>query len=184
MKQALLLIDIQNDYFPGGKYVLSGAVEAAENAARALACFRKAGLPVLHIQHVSLSPDATFFLPDTPGAEIHAGVKPLPSERVFLKHAPNSFYRTGLAGELADRDITELTVCGMMTHMCVDTTVRAARDHSLKVTLLSDACATRDLVFQGRTVPADMVQAAFLAALDGSFARVVPTAEFLNGFSR
>lgn len=184
MKQALMLIDIQNDYFPGGKHPLTSAREAAESAARVLSRFRQVGLPVLHVQHVSLSPDASFFLPDTPGAELYADVKPLPAERVFVKHAPNAFYGTGLTEELADRDITQLTVCGMMSHMCVDTTVRAARDHGLKVTLLYDACATRDLTFAGKTVPAELVQAAFMAALDGSFARAVSTQEFLDGFPR
>lgn len=181
MGQGLLLIDIQNDYFSGGRNELHGMEAAAQQARRALEHFRAQGLPVFHVQHISLYPSATFFLPDTDGAAIHELVAPLPGEPVVVKHAPNSFFETGLK-ELLDRhEVGRLVVCGSMSHMCVDTTVRAARDFALPVTLLHDACATRDLGWSGQTVPAQQVQAAYMAALNGSFATVLSADDYLAG---
>ena len=180
MERALVLIDIQNDYFPGGRNELAAPEQAAECAARVLASFRQNGWPVCHIQHVSTRSTATFFLPGTPGAEIYGAVAPQGGEAVFVKHAPNAFFKTGLLQALCERRIKDIVVCGMMSHMCVDTSVRAARDHGLQVTLLHDACATKDLVWKGKTIPARDVHAAYMAALDGSFARVLSTEEFLQ----
>lgn len=170
---ALVLVDIQNDYFPGGAMELAGPEAAAAAAGRVLAAFRRHGLPVTHVRHEAARPGATFFLPGTPGAEIHPGVAPLPGETVLAKHFPNSFRETGLEALLREAGVERLTVCGMMTHMCVDATVRAACDLGLAVTLVPDACATRDLAFAGRTVAAPDVQAAFLAALAGAGATLV-----------
>src|SRR5687767_10231103 len=121
---ALLIIDIQNDYFPGGTMELEGADEAAAKAAAALARFRGQGLPVVHVRHLSVRPGATFFLPGTPGAEIHQSVRPQPGETVVEKNFPNSFRNTSLKTLLDESSIKNLVVAGMMTHMCVDATVR------------------------------------------------------------
>ena len=173
---ALLLIDIQNDYFPGGAMALAEPEAAGQNAAALLAKFRAAGRPVFHIRHEAARPGATFFLTGTPGADIHPCVAPLPGETVILKHWPNSFRDTGLGAALAACGAKRLAVAGMMTHMCVDATVRAAFDLGYAVTVADDACAARALTFAGRTVaPAD-VQAAFLAALGAVYAEVVPAA--------
>lgn len=177
---ALLLIDIQNDYFPGGKSVLHQSGEAAAKAAQALAAYRKKGLPVLHIRHESLQPEAKFFLPGTPGADIHSLVEPAEGEQVLLKHVPNAFSGTSLHEELQAAGIRKLAICGMMTHMCIDTSVRAARDLGYAVTLLEDACATRDLEWQGERIPAVTVHKTMLAALNGTFARVMRVAQFLE----
>lgn len=184
MERALVLIDIQNDYFPGGRNELFAPEQAALCAARVLQRFRQNGWSVCHIQHVSTSSTSTFFLPGTPGVEIYGAVAPQSGETVFVKHAPNAFFETGFLQALQGRGIRELVICGMMSHMCVDTSVRAARDYGLPVTLLHDACATKDLVWQGNTIPAQDVHAAYMAALDGSFARVVSTEEFLQELAR
>ena len=170
--KALLLVDIQNDYFPGGKMELCGPLKAAANARKALEAFRAQKLPVIHIRHISTRPGSTFFLPDTTGSEIHSSVEPLKTERVLIKQFPNSFRETGLDALLKEQGIKELTVCGMMTHMCIDTTVRAAFDLGYKVTLLADATATRDLKLGDSTVPAGQVQSSFLAALAPLFCRL------------
>jgi len=172
MTSTLLLVDIQNDYFPGGAMALVGSLEAGRQAGRLLAAFRAQGLPVVHIQHLALRPGATFFLPGTPGVAFHPDVAPLPGEPVFQKHFPNSFRETPLLECLHGLGTTELVVAGMMTHMCIDTTVRAAFDLGFTCHLAGDACATRDLVRDGASVPAPQVQAAFLAALHGTFAQV------------
>jgi nicotinamidase-related amidase len=177
MSEALILIDIQKDYFPGGHMELVGAEEAARKAAFALGRFRAAKLPVIHIRHESARPEATFFLPGTQGAQIHPLVAPLPGEIVITKHDHNSFRHTGLMAVLQRYCATRLTMCGMMTHMCVDTGVRAAFDLGFDCRLVADACATRDLEYGGRVVPAADVQAAYLAALGEVFAKVVVATE-------
>src|SRR5205814_10469196 len=95
-ERALLIIDIQNDYFPSGKMELEGADAAAANASKALARFRNDGAPIFHVRHLSTRPGATFFLPGTSGAEIHASVRPQGGERVIEKNFPNSFRATEL----------------------------------------------------------------------------------------
>ena len=175
--QALVIIDIQNDYFPGGKMELEGADAAAANAARALGEFRRKGAPIVHVRHLSVRPGATFFIPGTAGAEIHERVRPTGEERVIEKNFPNSFRATDLDKVLKAAGVKELVVAGMMTHMCVDASVRQAADLGYKVTLLGDACATRAQSFGGESVPARQVHAAFLAALNGFYAKVIPTHE-------
>lgn len=181
MNTALLLIDLQNDYFEGGAMALVGAAPAVANAARLLARFRERALPVFHVRHVAARPGATFFLPGTAGAEIHDAVRPRDGESLTVKHWPNSFRDTGLLAALRAADVSNLVVAGMMTHMCVDTTVRAAADLGFACTLAGDACATRDLVFDGERVDAHQVQLAFLAALHGAFAAVQDTQRICAG---
>jgi len=180
MHPSLLLIDIQNDYFPGGRMELVGAETAARNAALLVERFRKDRREVLHIQHVARSPQATFFLPGTEGAEIHPLVAPNPGEPIFVKAFPNSFRETGLLEHLRKAGTESLVVAGMMSQRCVDTTVRAAFDLGFSIRLAHDACATRDLEFLGKVVPAAQVHASFMAALGVGFARVVSTQEVLG----
>lgn len=180
MKTALVLIDIQNDYFPGGRMELVESLEASHRAQEVLAAFRNNGDDIVHIQHLSTRPNATFFLPNTPGAEIHAQVSPLPGETVLVKHFPNSFRGTGLHETLAARQIERIVFVGMMTHMCIDTTVRAAFDLGYKCVLLGDGCATKDLTYQSRTIPANDVNFAYFSAINGMFADVKTSREFLS----
>ena len=177
MSKALVLIDLQNDYFPGGRMELVGADAAAGHAASLLAAFRQRSLPVVHVQHLAQRAGATFFLPGTPGAGIRAAVQPATGERVVVKHFPNAFRETELLASLHELGATQLVFAGMMTHMCVDTTVRAAADLGFKCSLAHDACATRSLRFGTSQVSAADVQVAYLAALDGAFASVRPAAE-------
>jgi nicotinamidase-related amidase len=179
MHTALLIIDIQNDYFPGGSMELVGALKAANHAGRALAAFRERALPVIHIQHVAIHPGATFFLPNTRGMEIHPCVAPKAGEVIIQKHYPNAFQATPLLEHLRKYQITRLTIVGMMTHMCIDTSVRAAADLGFECLLAHDACATKAQSFGGVTAPAESVQAAFLAAIDGTFAKVLSVDEIL-----
>jgi nicotinamidase-related amidase len=172
MSQALLIIDIQNDYFPGGAMELVGSPAAGAQAGKLLRAFRQKSLPVIHIQHVSTRPGATFFLPNTPGVQIHESVAPEAGETVFQKHFPNSFRETPLLEHLRKQQITQLVIAGMMTQMCVDSSTRAAADLGFQCVLAHDACATKAMTFGGQTVPAESVQAAFLASLNGLFAKV------------
>ncbi|MFZ3322646.1 MAG: cysteine hydrolase family protein [Usitatibacter sp.] len=171
---ALLIIDIQDDYFPGGAMELAGADEAGAQAGKLLHAFREKSLPVIHIQHVSIRAGATFFLPGTKGMQIHGSVRPIDGETIFQKNFPNAFRQTPLLEHLRGAGITNLVIAGMMTHMCVDTSTRAAADQGFACSLAQDACATRSLTFNGVQVPAESVQAAYLAALNGAFAKVAP----------
>ena len=180
MNTALVLIDIQNDYFPGGKMELEGSIAASEHAQRLLNFFRDKNLPLVHIQHIATRPTATFFLPNTYGVKHHPNVQPRASETVFQKHFPNSFRETPLLDLLRAQKIERVVIAGMMTHMCVDATVRAATDFGFQCLTASDACATRALTHAGSTVPAAQVHNAFLAALNGSYGKVMNTEEIIS----
>ena len=177
MTTALLIVDIQNDYFPGGAMENVGATEAASHAALLLEAYRRKSLPVIHIQHIATRPGATFFRPDTAGAEIHESVVPKTGEPLFQKHFPSAFRETALLEHLRKEKVSRLAIAGMMTHMCIDTTTRAAADLGFSCSLAHDACATRALTFKGVHVPAESVQAAYLAALNGLFAKVASASE-------
>lgn len=176
---ALLLIDIQNEYFAGGKRELEGPIEASLKAKELLLFFRERHWPVIHIQHVS-RPGGKAFLPDTEGVNIHENVTPLPDETVIVKHYPNSFRETPLLEHLQQQQIQRLVICGMMTHMCVHAATRAAADYGFDCLVAHDACATCALSFQDTTVPAHLVHAAFLAASSGLYARVMSVAEVIR----
>ena len=180
MTEALILIDLQNDYFPGGNMELMNTEQAAGNAARLLENFRKAGKPVIHIQHLSVRPGSTFFVPGTPGADIHPLVAPRKDEPVIQKNYPNSFRETALLELLRKDDVSELLICGAMSHMCIDATTRAAFDLGFNCRVAADACTTRDLTFAGRTVSAADVHAAFMAALAIPYAHIATTEELLS----
>ena len=178
-KQALIVVDIQNDYFPQGKWPLVGADAAADKAARLIQAFREAGDLVVHIRHEFTSEEAPFFTPNSDGAKLHPKVLNRDDEPVVLKHFVNSFRETELKSILDEQGIKELVVVGSMSHMCVDGITRAAADFGYSVTVIHDACATRDLEFNGVTVPAAQVHAAFMAALAFAYASVVSADEFL-----
>ncbi len=178
MKTALLLIDFQNDYFPGGKMELVDPAAAARNARELLQCFREHDEFHVHIQHVSTRPGATFMLPGDRGSDINDAVAHFEGEPLVVKHHPNAFRETGLLELLRGQGIQRVIITGMMTHMCVDATARAAGDLGFQVIVAEDACATRDLVFGETTVPAEHVHKAFLAALK-SYGEVVPSEQVI-----
>jgi nicotinamidase-related amidase len=177
MKSGLVLVDIQNDYFPGGSMELVSMLPAADTAAGVLGEFRDRNEPVYHIQHVSVRPDATFFIPGTEGMETHASVAPMDGEPVIQKNFPNGFRDTALLETLRGDAVEHVVICGAMSHMCIDATTRAAFDHGFSCTVVSNACATRDLHFEGRTIAARDVHAAFMAALSVPYATVVTAGE-------
>ena len=179
-RQALIVVDIQNDYFPQGKWPLAGVEAAADKAARLIAAFREAGDPVIHIRHEFTSADAPFFTPGSDGARLHPKVLNRADEPVVLKHFVNAFRETDLQKILDEQGIKELVVVGSMSHMCIDGVVRAAADLGYTVTAIHDACATRDLEFNGLTVPAALVHAAFMSSLAFAYANVVSAEEFLS----
>jgi nicotinamidase-related amidase len=177
MNNCLILVDLQNDYFPGGAMELVGIKSAAENAQILLNEFRKTKAPVIHIRHISAHPGATFFLPETDGVNINQMVTPERNETVVVKNYPNGFRNTSLGEILKNGNINNLVICGAMSHMCIDATTRAAFDSGFNCVVAEDACATKDLDFKGRTIKASEVHGAFMAALSSIYARVISTIE-------
>ncbi len=177
MKRALIIIDIQRDYFPGGKMEVFGSVEAAGAAAGLLGHFREKKLPVVHVQHISIRPGAGFLLPDTEGVNFHEKVLPLSGEKIVQKYSPNSFLGTDLQAHLEAQGIKELVVCGMMSQMCIDATVRAAFDLGYRCIVAHDACAARGMAFNGVEITAPQVHGAYMAALGMVYAKVVSARE-------
>lgn len=179
MTTALLLTEIQNDYFPGGRMPLERSTDASLNAQEVLKFYRSKHLPVIHLPHISTRPDAVHFLPCTKGIEVHQNVQPLKNEMVIKKHYPNSFKDTALLNHLIKQQINHLVIVGMMTQMSIDATVRAAYDLGFTSTVLHDACAAKSLEFNGVTIPAQSVHSAFLAALQPTYASVLSVRDFL-----
>jgi nicotinamidase-related amidase len=180
MADALVVIDIQNEYFPGGAIPLPDADRAARRAAAAIEAARGAGIPVIHIRHEEPSSDV-YFVPGSRGVETHASVAPAEGEAVIVKNYPNSFRETDLSQRLQDSGASRVAFCGMMTSMCVDSTVRAAADLGLEPVLIDDACAAPGLEHHDRQVPADAVHAAFCAALGDDIATLLDTSNFSAG---
>lgn len=174
---ALLVIDIQMFYFDADKIPLVGNLAAAQQARRVLQRFRELKLPLFHIRHMP-KPDPK--KPAGSGYDFHPEVAPLPGETVVIKHYANSFRETELLDLLRKKNIRKLVITGMQTHMCVEAAVRAAADYGFTVTLVHDACATRNLKFGDSEVPAAQVHTAVLAALSNGYARVISTEQVLG----
>jgi len=132
-KRALILVDIQNDYFPGGAWELSGMNAAADHAAELLSLARQSGETVIFIKHEFPTSDAPFFKPGSQGAQIHDKVKNQSNEIVVVKQQINAFHSTNLKQLLEQNQIEEVVICGAMSHMCVDAIARAAHDYGFKV---------------------------------------------------
>lgn len=178
MRTALLIIDIQKDYFPGGAHPLVRSLEAAKNAYMLLQCFREHGGHHVHIQHISKKPDAALFISGDRGTDIHDSVAHFEGEPIVYKHEPNAFLNTNLFELLKNWEIERVVICGMMTHLSVDATARAAADLGLQIIIAEDACATRDLQYGDTTIPAEHVHKASLATLK-SYGRVMKSEEIL-----
>lgn len=179
-KKALLVIDIQNDYFENGAWELVGATEASIQARKMIDHFRDNNLPIAHIQHFAVDGNIPFFHPGTIGAEIHENVKPLVGEKVVQKNYPNSFRDTDLLEYLKENNVDEVVITGMMSHMCVDATTRAAKDFGFECTVIADACASKDQELGGKVIKAQDVHTAFIAALTFFYATVTTAEDYLN----
>jgi nicotinamidase-related amidase len=176
---ALIIVDLQNDYFQGGKWELEGTEAAANNAALLINKFRKKSWPIVHVRHEFPSSDAPFFAPNSEGVKVHPSVKELDGEPVIVKHQINSFRDTNLKETLESLEVERVLICGAMSHMCIDAVTRAANDFGYSCAVAHDACATLALEFNGVTVPASQVHAAFMSALSFAYANVSSTETLL-----
>ena len=178
-RRALIVIDVQNDYFPGGKWELHGIETSAANAARVLADARAKQDVVVHVHHEFDGDDAPFFAPGSTGAEIHPSMQPQEGEATVLKHEVNAFLGTNLKEILDAQGVTDVTIVGDMSHMCIDAAARAASDHGYAVTVVEDACSSRDLDFNGEVIPAPDVHKAYMSALGFAYSEIKTTDAYL-----
>ncbi len=179
MKNALILVDIQNDYFEGGKWPVAKMAQVGANAAQLLASARDKNEMIVHVHH-EMPEGGPFFVTGTEGSKINSVVQPKDGELTVLKHRPNSFHDTGLEALLREIKIESVTICGAMSQMCIDATARAARDMGFDVTVVDDACGAKETKFGEVAVPATQVHATIMGALNGSYARVVDTKTYLG----
>ncbi|KRL00935.1 cysteine hydrolase family protein [Liquorilactobacillus capillatus] len=179
MKQALIIIDVQNDYFKNGKMELVNPQKALVHVNKLEKSFKARKLPVIYIQHINDDPDASFFGRGTRGALLHSALMIDNNVLIVEKQYPNSFLKTNLKEVLDSLKVEQLVITGMMTHMCVDSTTRASRELGYSPIVISDATATKDLGYGKNKVLAKDVQVAFLAALQ-TFAQVTTTEKYLS----
>jgi len=172
-RSALILIDCQNTYREGVMQ-LDGVEAALDECATLLQRARDVGAPIVHIRH-DAGPGTPYDVRASIGA-IADIVAPAPGETVITKSYPSSFEQTSLDAELKQRGVTDLVLAGFMTHVCVNSTARAAFNHGYRPTVVAGATATRALPNPlGGTLPAEAVHDAALAALADIFAIVVPS---------
>jgi nicotinamidase-related amidase len=166
----LVLIDLQNEYL-AGPLALHQADRAVVNAAKLLQLARKNGAPVIHVAHKGRQ--GGMFDRSAERGAIVAPLTPLPTESVVEKEMPNAFAGTDLQARLAATGRKTIVIGGMMTHMCVSSTARAALDLGFKIAIDADSCATRDLPDgKGGTIAAATVHDVALAELSDRFAIV------------
>jgi len=177
---ALLIIDVQNDYFPDGKMELPESEDVVGRIRLILDAFRQKNLPVVHVEHESVKEGSAFFLPGTGGQKIHDLLQPRPKEKVIVKHHPNSFLKTELGTYLREKSISRLVIVGMMTFMCVDATTRAAKDLEYECTLVHDCTTTPPVEFAGVSCSAEQAKATIISALSFVCEEVLSSGELLE----
>jgi nicotinamidase-related amidase len=177
-KRAVIIVDLQNDYLATGSFALTGIDAAAANAARIVEAARGKGDRIVHVHHIAKEADSPLFAPGTDGIHPIPAVKPQDGDTVIIKNYPNSFRETTLQQALQADGIEEVTIVGAMSDVCIDATARAAADLGYGLTVVHDACATRDKVFGDSTVPAAQVHATIMS-LEFGYGKVTTTADYL-----
>lgn len=141
-RQALLVIDIQNDYFPGGRYELWEAENTLVRIVSSISQARERKLPIFLIQHVG-SENSPFFTPGSTGADIHPRLlAAAPEAPIIVKRHADSFLETSLAASLAEHAVNELLICGMMTQNCVTFSALSRQAEGYAIKVLADCCTT------------------------------------------
>ncbi|MBU2709615.1 isochorismatase family protein [Zooshikella harenae] len=183
-RTALLIIDMQQDYFPNGKMPLSDIEVAAENTRTLLTHFRSAQQPIIHVQHIFKHMDAPFFQPNSEGKEIHPSLAPQSNEIVITKHKANSTLATTLEQYLIEKGISQLIIVGAMAHMCIDAITRSLSDKGYQCTIINDACAAPSLDLKQTKINAEDNKALIMYALQFAYGDVYTTTEWLAQHQR
>lgn len=167
IKTALLIVDIQNFYFPGDGPGLVNVIPASLNAKEILQAFRDKKQLVIHVKHKAVK-----------GGEIHKNVEPIAGEKVITKVEVNSFQNTDLLEYLKKNDITRLVIIGMQTHLCLEAATRAGYDFGFECIVIQDACATKDVKYGDRIVKAEDVHYSTLATINNTYGKVIDLKTF------
>jgi nicotinamidase-related amidase len=177
MSRALLIIDVQNEYFSGALPIthpvghldrILGVMDAAAGR-----------IPVVVIQHAFTQSDKPFFQKGSPGWELHPEVAGRPRDALIEKNLPGSFTGTGLEKWLRERGISTVAIAGYMTHMCCDTTARQAVHRGFNVEFLSDATGTLPLSNSAGRVTAEELHRSILCAQQMLLSEVLPSSEWI-----
>ncbi len=172
---AVIVIDIQNEYFPGGKMPIPDGMKALQNSKRIVEFAHKNGMPVFFVRHLGAA-DGPLFAKDSRFAEFHKDLQPGKNDRVISKTTPSSFVGTDLQQQLDALGIKQLIVTGLMTHMCISSTARDAVPLGYSVIIPEDATATRDLAtWDNKVVDHKILQQSALAAVADVFAEIKTT---------
>jgi nicotinamidase-related amidase len=177
MSRALLVIDVQNEYFTGALPI----THPAGHLERILGVMDVAAgrIPVVVIQHAFVEPDRPFFQKGSSGWELHPDIAGRPRDVLIEKNLPGSFTGTGLEGWLRERGISTVAIAGYMTHMCCDTTARQAVHRGFNVEFLSDATGTLALSNSAGRVTAEELHRSILCAQQMLLSEVFPSQEWI-----
>ena len=181
--QALIVIDVQNEYFEGGKMPITYPENSFNTIKEAMRAARNNNIPVVLIQHTETWEHADSFRPGTRQHEIHPEVLEIGGDVTFEKHKPSSFHETGLDAYLKEHNIDTITICGYMTQMCCDTTARQGAHMGYQVNFLSDATGTLSFTNAAGSISAKDLHEATLITQAFAFSRVMTTGEWIDTLS-
>ncbi len=179
MKRALLVIDVQNEYFTG-RLPVSHPPGSLANILAAMDAARAHGLPVVVIQHSAPQADSPVFRVGSLEWALHPEVASRGHDHHVEKNLPGSFTGTGLETWLKEQEVDAVAVCGYMTQMCCDTTARQAMHLGFAVEFLSDATGTLDIANQAGRVSAEELHRAILVTQAMRFSQVLTTSDWIS----
>jgi nicotinamidase-related amidase len=178
-KRALLVIDIQNEYFTG-KLPVTYPAGSLTNLLSAMDAAHAHEVPVVVIQHASPQPDAAIFRKASKEWELHAEVASRPHDVVIHKSLAGSFTGTELETWLRGRGVETVVIAGYMTQMCCDTTARQAMHLGFGVEYLSDATGTLAIKNDAGEVSDEELHRAILVTQQMRFSRVMNTDDWIK----
>lgn len=181
--EALIVIDVQNEYFEGGKMPITYPENSFDNIKKTMHAARENNIPIILIQHTETWEHADSFRPGTYQHEIHPEVLEIGGDVTFEKHKPSSFHETGLDAYLKGHHIDTITICGYMTQMCCDTTARQGAHMGYQVNFLSDATGTLDFSNNSGSISAKTLHEAILVTQAFAFSKVMTADEWINTLS-
>jgi len=179
MKRALLVIDVQNEYFTG-KLPISYPQDSFTNILKAMEAANVNNIDIIVIQHTAPQKDSTSFVRGSKGWELHTKIKEKEYSHLIEKNLPGSFTNTDLEKWLRERNIDTITICGYMTQMCCDTTARQGIHQGFSVEFLSDATGTLDIANYAGKIKAEELHKATLITQAMRFSRVLSTDKWIN----
>ncbi|MGE5453802.1 MAG: cysteine hydrolase family protein [Methylocystaceae bacterium] len=178
-KRALLVIDVQNEYF-SGKLPISYPVGSLDNIKLLMQNAHKRGLPIILVQHTSPQPDANTFVRNSDGWKLHPDILLLPFDCIIEKNLPGSFTDTNLGTCLKEMEVDTVVICGYMSQMCCDTTARQAMHLGYHVEYIADATGTLDIKNYAGQIKAEDLHHAVLITQAMRFSQVMNTGQWIT----